>query len=117
MDALSRRPVRPADVCRELLQALEASEGRRQRRKRDTTPDALGLALKRGLLEAVVAEHPTPDEFESSLLERTLRRGEGAPAGAIRAMAIDILFEWRVAHASPEFQAWLDRGAPSDDRV
>ena len=38
---------RPSDVCRQLLQAMDASEGRRKRRKRDTTPDALGMAVKR----------------------------------------------------------------------
>jgi hypothetical protein len=41
---------RPALVCRALLAALEASEGRRRRRKRDTTPDAIGMSLKRWLL-------------------------------------------------------------------
>ena len=39
--------MRPAEVCSQLLRALDASEGRRRRRKRDTTPDAIGLELKR----------------------------------------------------------------------
>ena len=113
MDTLTR----PAAVCRELLGALDASEGRRRRRKRDTTPDALGLALKRELLEAAVAEDPAPEHFEAWLLDRTLRPREGAAVGAVRAMALDVLFEWKAARTSPEFQAWLDRGAPSDDRA
>src|SRR2546422_5226163 len=40
-------PARPGEICRELLAALDASEGRRRRRKRDTTPDAIGLTIKR----------------------------------------------------------------------
>src|SRR5438132_12968000 len=47
---------RPAVVCRELLAALDASEGRRRRRKRDTTPDAIGLTIKRDLLERAVEQ-------------------------------------------------------------
>ena len=43
--------IRPAEVCKALLAALDASEGQRKRRKRDQTPDAIGLAVKRGLLE------------------------------------------------------------------
>ena len=46
--------LRPADVCRALLAALDASEGRRQKRKRDQTPDAFGLAVKRDLLRRAV---------------------------------------------------------------
>jgi hypothetical protein len=53
-------PLRPAEVCRALLAALDASEGRRRRRKRDTTPDAIGLAIKRCLLEQAVREDPAP---------------------------------------------------------
>src|SRR5690606_22702639 len=50
-ETVSTPPARPADFCRGLLAALDASEGRRRRRKRDTTPDAIGLAIKRELLE------------------------------------------------------------------
>ena len=35
--------LRPAQLCAELINALEASEGRRRRRARDTTPDAIGM--------------------------------------------------------------------------
>ncbi len=105
--------VRPALICRELLAALEASEGRRRRRKRDTTPDAIGLAIKRGLLEAAVAEDPDPDTFEAWLLGRCL--AAGGDAGAVRSMALEVLAEWRLASSLPAFGAWLERGAPSDD--
>ncbi len=79
-------PARPGDICRELLAALEASEGRRQRRKRDTTPDAIGLTMKRELLERAVAADPKPDEFEAWLLEQC--RTAGGAEGGVRAMAL-----------------------------
>jgi len=105
--------VRPAEFARGLLQALEASEGRRRKRKRDTTPDAIGLGMKRALLEASVAEDPEPDAFEGWLVERCL--GAESPGGA-RAMALEIFDEWRLAACSPAFAAWLERGAVTDDR-
>jgi len=104
---------RPAAICRELLAALEASEGRRRRRKRDTTPDAIGLGIKRSLLERAVDEDPDPAGFEGWLLEHCL--SAGGETGATRAMALDVLAEWRLAASVPEFGAWLDHGAPSDD--
>jgi hypothetical protein len=104
---------RPATICRELLAALEASEGRRRRRKRDTTPDAIGLRIKRSLLESAIADDPEPSAFEGWLLEHCL--SAGGEAGAMRAMALDVLAEWRLAGSVPEFGAWLDQGAPSDD--
>ena len=39
--------LRPAAFCREILTALEATEGRRRRRKRNTSADAIGLTIKR----------------------------------------------------------------------
>jgi hypothetical protein len=56
--------MRPAHVCSRLLAALDASEGRRRRRKRDTTPDAIGLALKRTILEETVRQDPDPEFYE-----------------------------------------------------
>jgi hypothetical protein len=106
---------RPADVCRELVAALEASEGRRRRRKRDTTPDAIGLAIKRALLEGAVADDPEPERFEGWLLERCLAAAGGASVGAVRAMALELLAEWRMAAATEHFSDWLHRGAPSED--
>src|SRR5262245_27160384 len=107
--------LRPALVCGELLRALEASDGRRKRRHRDTTPDALGMALKRDLLEAVVREDPDPEAFETRLLERCWRLGDTVSVGAARALALDIASEWHLARQSPAFRDWLARGAPSDD--
>jgi hypothetical protein len=104
---------RPAEVCRELLAALEASEGRRQRRKRDTTPDAIGLAIKRDLLERAVAADPEPQAFESWLHEQCV--GTGPAEGGVRAMALSIFEEWRLTLEAGAFHEWLARGAPSDD--
>jgi hypothetical protein len=110
-------PVRqPAEFCLGLLQALEASEGRRRRRQRDTTPDQLGLAIKRDLLEQAVAEAPAPEAFEGWLLARCQAAAADVSAGATRAMALDIFRDWRLAAADPEFAAWLAAGAPSGDR-
>jgi hypothetical protein len=105
---------RPAQVCAELLQALEGSEARSRRRKRDQRPDTIGMGMKRALLEAAVQDDPEPDRFEGWLLDRVLSAGHGS--GAVRAMALQIFDEWRLAHASPPFLAWLARGAPSEDR-
>jgi hypothetical protein len=105
---------RPAEFARGLLQALEASEGRRRKRKRDTTPDAIGLGIKRALLEAAVAEDPEPAAFEGWLVDRCLA---AASVGGARAMALEIFDEWRLAARSPQFSAWLASGAASDDRA
>jgi hypothetical protein len=117
--------VRPAEICRRLLAALDASEGRRSRRKRDTTPDAIGMAIKRSLLEETVRDDPDADAFEGWLLERVLSAGESgsgrgipvrsAPSGSVQAMALDVLAEWRLAQASGAFRSWLEQGARSDD--
>lgn len=98
------RAMSPAEFCRALLAALEASEGRRRARKRDQTPDGIGLGLKRQLLEQAVADDPASDAFEAWLLAHA-----GGPA------ALMVLEEWRMAHAVPALAAWLERGAPSDD--
>jgi hypothetical protein len=95
------------------LAALDASEGRRKRRKRDTTPDAIGMTVKRDLLAQVVREDPAPEAFENWLLQKCLAAGLGS--GPVHAMALDVQHEWRLALASPSFQTWLSRGAPSDD--
>ncbi len=119
------RPLRPAEVCRRLLAALNASEGRRRRRKRNTTPDAIGMAIKRRLLEETVRDDPDSDVFEGWLVERCLSAGESgtrsdagelfAASGPVRAMALEVLAEWRLAETPGPFQRWLGQGAPSDD--
>ena len=104
----------PADLCRGLLGALDASEGRRRRRARDTTADSIGLAIQRALLEAVVRDDPVPDEFEGWLLARC--EAEGVGDGAMRAMALSVWDQWQLAQRAPDVQAWILAGARSDDR-
>ena len=107
---------RPAFVCQALLSALEASEGRRRRRKRDTTPDAIGLNIKRTLLEQAVAEDPDPKIFEQWLLNRAVAiDGEIQSPGAVAAMARDVYDEWRMVQCQDNFRDWLAHGAPSED--
>ena len=101
--------LRPAHVCRSLLDALEASEGRRRRRKRDQTPDAIGLAAKRNVLTRVVHEDPEPETFEDWLLRYAQENGPAA------SMTLAVLEEWRLAQVLPGFRDWLEAGAPSED--
>jgi hypothetical protein len=107
--------LRPADVCRALLSALDASEGRRRKRKRDQTPDAFGLAVKRDLLRRAVEDDPRPEAFEQWLLNYPATCKARELVGPAFAMARAVFEEWRLAHASGEFRLWLEQGAPSDD--
>jgi hypothetical protein len=109
------RTFRPADLCRALLAALDASEGRRRKRKRDQTPDAFGLAVKRTLLQRAVEDDPQPEAFEEWLLNYPLTCQAPELAGPALAMARAVFDEWRLAHALGEFRLWLEQGAPSDD--
>jgi hypothetical protein len=108
---------RPAAICQALLAALEAAEGRRRSRKRDQTPDAFGLAVKRALLQRVVDVDPEPQAFEQWLLDYPRTCGAPELAGPARAMARAVFEDWRLAHASPEFRRWLHDGAPSEDAI
>lgn len=106
---------RPSDVCRALLAALDASEGRRRKRKRDQTADAFGLAVKRDLLQRVVDEDPPPHAFEEWLFNYPATCERPELAGPALAMARAVFEEWRLAHTLPDFKRWLEQGAPSDD--
>jgi hypothetical protein len=107
--------LRPADVCRALLTALEAAEGRRRKRKRDQTPDAFGLGIKRDLLRRAVDEDPAAEAFEAWLLEYPATCGAPEFEGPAMAMARAVFEEWQLAHALGDFRLWLERGAPSED--
>ena len=111
----SLQALRPADICKALLAALDAADGRRRSRKRDQTPDMIGLSIKRVLLERAVQEDPNPEAFDEWLLNYPARYAESDSAGAVSAMARAVLEEWRLAHSLPEFRVWLEQGAPSDD--
>lgn len=107
--------IRPADVCRALLSALDASDGRTRQRKRDQTADAIGLAMKRRLLERAVADDPPPEAFERWLFDFAATCAERSEAGAAHAMARAVFEEWTLAHSLGAFRSWLESGAPSED--
>ncbi|HXD50617.1 MAG TPA: hypothetical protein VN689_01920, partial [Burkholderiales bacterium] len=67
MANLSRSIIRPAEICAALLAALDAADGLRRSRKRDQTPDGIGLAIKRELLQRAVREDPNAEVFEEWL--------------------------------------------------
>ncbi len=71
------------------------------------------MGLKRELLERALNDDPAPEAFEYWLL-RQCQAGD-TPSGPLRAMAQEILAEWRLAETSAAFRSWLRRGAPSDD--
>ena len=106
------RSLRPGEFSRLALATLAASEGRRKRRKRDTTPDAIGLGIKRELLERATEEDPAPEAFESWLVAQTLQAPAGGP---VRALAAEIFTEYQFAASVPDFSRWLAQGAPSAD--
>ncbi len=113
--AAGTNALRPAAFCEEVLVSLDASEGRRKRRKRDTSADAIGLSMKRDLLERAMRDDPEPADFEGWLLEQCLAAGLGN--GGVRAMALSIWDEWQMVRHSDGYREWLARGAPSDDRM
>src|SRR5688500_17594663 len=96
--AASSLVCRPSEVCRALLAALDASEGRRRNRKRDQTADAFGLSVKRDLLQLVVDEDPPPDAFEEWLFNYPARCERAELAGPALAMARIVFEEWRLTH-------------------
>ena len=107
--------IRPAQVCQALLAALEAADGQRKRRKRDQTPDAIGLAVKRELLERAVEADPESEAFEAWLLNYCQTSMTAELTGPASAMARSVFDEWQLAHSLKEFNVWLNQGAPSAD--
>ena len=105
--------LQPAQVCAALLAALDATEGRSRKRKRDQRPDVIGIGMKRALLERVVRDDPQAPAFEEWLLAIVLA-AEPMP-GEMLATARSVLDEWRLAHQMQAFAQWLSLGAPSAD--
>lgn len=115
---MSERPaLRPAEICRALLEALDAADGRRKRRKRDQTPDLLGLEIKRELLRRAIEADPSAEAFEQWLLEYPSTCERPELAGPAQAMARSVFEEWRLAHSLTAFREWLEHGAPSEDAM
>jgi len=102
----------PGEFARHALKALDASDGRTMRRKRDQLPDVIGLGIKRGILTRAANEDPPAENFEGWLMEQALG---AAASGGILAMCGEILDEYRLATMDPTFSGWLAAGAPSAD--
>jgi len=102
----------PGEFARQALKAIEASEGRTMRRKRDQLADVIGLGIKRGLLARAAEAEPSADAFEGWLMEQAF---SASASGGILAMCIEILDEYRLAAMDRTFQEWLAAGAPSAD--
>src|SRR5262249_13431023 len=111
----SLQSLRPAEVCKALLAALDAADRRRRKRKRDQTPDSIGLSIKRQLLKHAVRDDPSPDAFDEWLVNYPMTQGEQESSGAVSAMARAVLEGWRLANSLEDFRVWVERGAPSDD--
>jgi len=73
----------------------------------------LGGGREGPLQQGPLDRRPEPDAFEVWLHEQCL--AAGGAEGGVRAMALSIFEEWRLAHDADSFRAWLASGAPSDD--
>jgi hypothetical protein len=71
------------------------------------------MSIKRTLLEHTVRDDPEPHDYEGWLVAQCAN--EDLANGPVRAMALDVLAEWRMAESSARFRGWLEQGAPSDD--
>lgn len=100
----------PGDYCSQALQAIEVSEERRKRRKRDTGPDVIGMGVKRELLRKGAEDRPEPDRFEEWLMEQVMQADQ---PGAVRAMALEVLADYETARDYQSFSGWLAEGAPT----
>lgn len=110
MSSPNKHILHPVQYCSYALQAIEVSEERRKRRKRDTGPDVIGMDIKRDLLRKAIEDKPEPDQFEAWLMEQVINSGAGGP---VRAMALEVFADYQNACADPSFSQWLADGAPT----
>jgi hypothetical protein len=94
--------MRPRDFA---LLLLNSGELLPRQRLRSQTPDALGLELKRRLLQSVAALDPEPKDLDQAL-ERLVNEGN-APSGSLRALALSFRDEWQALPANPEWIEYL----------
>jgi hypothetical protein len=95
-------PLRPRDFAVLLLSSGDVTP---RQRARDQQADRAGLALKRRVLNALVAIDPEPEDLEAALL--AIVEELGPPGGPTRAIALALVEEWRAASATPEWLAHL----------
>jgi hypothetical protein len=100
--------LRPRDFA---LLLLGAGQTPPRRRARDQQADRAGLALKRRVMEELVALDPESAALEASLFEIVDRLG--APFGPTRSVALLFLEEWTMAQTAPQ---WLDHLRDAADK-
>lgn len=94
--------LRPKDIA---LLLLASGDLLPRQRARDQQADISGSALKARILHELVLLDPEPEEVEATLEHIVVVLGP--PTGPTRAVAGNVLEDWRAACASPEFVAWL----------
>jgi hypothetical protein len=101
--------MRPRELA---LLLLGSDELRPRPRMRSQQPDALGLALKRRLLERLVELDPEPANLDAALAH--LIDELGPPPGPIRALAIGFRDDWQGLPCNPEWLQHLREQASED---
>ncbi len=89
---------RPRDFA---MLLLASGDLRPRQRARDQQADDAGLALKRRVLDRLVAVDPEPADLEAALAR--VVEEFGPPPGPTRAIALSIRDEWQAACAAPEW--------------
>lgn len=102
--------ISPREFC-ELLHRVTRTP---PRLSRNLEPDLVGIELKQQVLVAAIAADPDAASFPERLTECALALG--IADGAARGVCSDILMEWRMALASPEFIPWLRAEAEREPR-
>jgi hypothetical protein len=101
--------LRPGDLATFLLASGDLMP---RKRARDQQADIAGLALKRRVLDMVVARDPDPDGLELCLAQ--IVEEVGPPTGPTRAICQSVLEEWTMAEQNPAFVEWLVEQAISE---
>src|SRR5262245_38834181 len=92
--------MRPRDFA---LLLLTSGDLMPRDRLRNQTADAIGLELKRRLLQALADLDPEPAKLEETLA--SLIDELGPPTGPVRALAVSFREEWQALPANPE---WIE---------
>src|SRR5207247_3610048 len=107
-----------------LRRASEREPRRAGPPRRDLSRAARGAGRFGGETAAAQAGHdPRRDRPDDQAGPARARHGPhpalaaGGSEGGVRAMALSIFEEWRLAHDADAFRDWLARGAPSDDAL
>lgn len=94
--------LRPADMA---LFLLASGDLLPRKRARDQQADLAGLALKRRVLDLLVAHDPEPEGLEACLAQ--IVEELGPPSGPTRGICAGIRDEWEQMAATPGMLDWL----------